>query len=79
MRISGQGIKMCATDKPLNIRDMTKEMEQAEMRLKASILRNVTLPLSSTSNAAGTGSPSESKMRGSTPWIKYSIKRQGMN
>jgi len=34
MRISEQGIKMCETVKPHNIRDMTKEMEEAEMRLR---------------------------------------------
>jgi len=34
MQKSKQGVKMCATIKPHNIRDMTKEMEQAEMRLR---------------------------------------------
>jgi len=36
-----------------NIRDMVKEMEQAKMRLKASMPRDVTLPISSTSSVAG--------------------------
>ena len=53
MRISGQGIKMCATVKPHNIRDITKEMEQEEMRLNASMPRDVTLQISSTSSVAG--------------------------
>jgi len=37
MQTSGQGIKICATVKP---RDMTKEMEQAKMRLKAFMPRD---------------------------------------
>jgi len=54
---------MCAMVKPHNIRDMTKDMEQAKMRLKASMSRNVTLPLSSISRATGerTNGPSEPK------------------
>jgi len=73
---------MCATVKPHNIRDMTKEMEQAEMRLKASILRDITLPISSILSVAGesvSGLSALKKRRGSTPFIKHSIKRQGMN
>jgi len=60
-----------------NIRDMIKEMEHSEMRLKASISRTVTLSISSTSNATGESSsdPSESKKRRrSTPWIKLNKK-----
>ena len=70
---------MCATVKPQYIRDMTQEMKQAEMKLKASMPRSVTMPLSSTSCATGgSTSPSEpKKRRGSTLWIKHSIKRQG--
>ena len=47
---------------------MTKEMEQAEMRLKASVPRDVTLPIFSTSSVAGgsASGPSEPKKRGST-------------
>jgi len=65
MRISGQAIKMCATVKPHNIRDITKEMEQAEMRLKASMPRDVTLPISSTSSVVGESAsgPSAPKKR----------------
>ena len=65
MRISRQRIKMCATVKPHNIRDMTKEMEQAEMRLKVFMLRDVTLPISSTSSVAGKSAsgPSAPKKR----------------
>jgi len=37
---------MCAMVKPHIIKDMTKEMEQTEMRLKAFIPRDVTLPIS---------------------------------
>jgi len=57
---------MCATIKPHNIRNMTKEMEQAKMRLKASMYRTITLSLSSTSSATGGGAsgPSEAKKRG---------------
>jgi len=69
---------MCATIKPHNIRNVTKEMEQAKMRLKVSMCRTITLSLSSTSSAAGGGAsgPSEAKKRrGSTSWIKHSIKR----
>ena len=72
---------MCATVKPHSIWDMKKEMEQAEMRLKAFMPRTVTLPLSLMSSAAdGSASgPSEpKKRRGPTPWIKHSIKRQKM-
>ena len=82
MRISGQRIKMCATIKLHNIRDMTKEMEQAEMRLKVSMPRDVTLSIFSTSSVAGrsaSGPSAPKKGRGSTPFIKHSIKRQGMN
>jgi len=63
MQISGQGIKMCATVKPHNTRDMTKEMEQVKMRMKASMLRNITLILFSTSSVtSGSASgPSELK------------------
>ena len=78
MRISGQEIKMCATVKPHNIRDMTKEMEQAEMRLKAFMPMDVTLPISSTSSMAGgsaSGPSAPKKRRGSTLLIKNSIKR----
>ena len=81
MRIILVGIKMNQSVKSHNIRDMTKEMEQAEMRLKAFMPRTVTLPLSLMSSAAdGSASgPSEpKKRRGSTPWIKHSIKRQKM-
>jgi len=46
MQISRQEMEMCATVKSYNVRDMTKEMEQAEMRLKTFMLRTVTLPLS---------------------------------
>ena len=73
---------MCVTIKPHNTREMTKGMEQAIMRLKIAIPRNITLPFSSMSSAAGESisGPSEpKKRRGSTPWIKHSIKRQGMN
>ena len=51
--------------KPHNIRDMTKKMEQAKIKLKASIPNNVTLPLSSTLGAAGgnASGPSEPKKR----------------
>jgi len=35
---------------PHNIRDMTKKMEQVKMRLKTSMPRDITLPISSTSN-----------------------------
>ena len=78
MRISGQKIKMCVTVKPHNIMDMTKEMEKEKMRLKASMPRDITVPISSTSNVAG-GSASDpsapKKRRGSTLLIKHSIKR----
>ena len=71
MQISEQRIKMCATVKSHNTRDMTKEIEQAKMRLKISMPRNVTLNLSSMSSATG-GSASvprePKKRRGSTPW-----------
>ena len=69
---------MWATVKPW---DMTKNMEQVEMRLKASMCRNVNLPLSSMSSVAGESAsgPSEPKKRGSTSWIKHSIKRRDMN
>jgi len=73
---------MCATVKPHDTRDMTKEMEQAKMRLKASMPRNVTLPISSTSSMAGESASDPNapkKRRGSTLLIKHSIKRQGMN
>ena len=73
---------MCAIVKPYNIRDMTKEMEQAKMRLKASIPMSVTLLISSTSSVAGestSGLSELKKRRGSTPWIKHSIRRQEMN
>ena len=69
---------MCATVKPHNIRDMTKEMEQVKMRLKASMPRDVTLLISSTLSVAGgsaNGPSAPKKRRGSTPLIKYSIKR----
>ena len=82
MRISGQKIKMCATIKPHNMRDMTKEMGQAKMILKASMPRNVTLPLFSTSSVIGKSAsgPSEPKKRmGPTMWIKHSIERQGID
>ena len=36
-----------------NIRDMTKEIEQAEARVKASMSRTATLPTSSTSSTTG--------------------------
>jgi len=57
---------MCAMVKPHNIRDMTKAMEQAEMRLKASIPRDVTLSISLTSSVtSGSASgPSVPKKRG---------------
>ena len=65
MWISEKGIKMCATVEPHNIRDMTKDIEQAEMRLKASMPRNITLLLSSTSSAVdeSASGPSEPKKR----------------
>ena len=53
MRISGQGIKMCAMIKPHNIRNTIKKMEHAEMKLKTFKPRNVTLSISSTSSVAG--------------------------
>ena len=71
---------MCVTVKPYNTRDMTKEVEQAKMRLKVYMPKNITLPLSLTSSAAdgSTSGPSElKKRRGSTPWIKHSF--QGAN
>ena len=68
MRISGQGIKMCATVKSHNTKGMTKKMEQAELRLKAFMSRNVTLPFSSTSSVAG----------GSTSGLNE-LKRRGFN
>ena len=72
---------MCTIVKPYNIRDMTKKMEQAKMRLKVSISRSVTLPISSTLSAAGgsANSPSAPKKRGLTMWIKHSIERQEKN
>ena len=73
---------MCVTVKPHNRRDMTKEMEQMKMIRKASMPRNITLPLSSTSSAAceSTSGPNEpKKRRGSTLWINHSIKKQEMN
>ena len=72
---------MYAMVKPHNIRDMTNEIEQAKMRLKVSMLRSVTLPLSSMLSATGDSAsgPSEPKKRGSTSWMKHSIKAQGMN
>ena len=44
---------------------MTKEMEQAEMRLKASMSRDIILPISSTSSVAGKSAsgPSAPKKR----------------
>ena len=81
MRISEQRIKMRATVKPHNIRDMTKEMEQEKMRLKVFMPRDVRLPISSTSSVAGrsaSGPSAPKKRRGSTPLIKHSIKRQGI-
>jgi len=48
---------------------MTKDMEQAEMRLKASMPRNITLHLSSTSSAAGRSASGPSKPK----------KRRGVN
>jgi len=73
---------MCVTVKPHNIRDMAKEIEQAKMRLKASTLRGVTLPISSTLSVTGGSSSGPSvlkKRRGLTSLIKHSIKRQEMN
>jgi len=67
MRISGQEIKMCVTVKAHNIRDMTKELEQAEIRLKASMPRDVTLKISSTSSMVGgsaSGPSAPKKIRG---------------
>jgi len=52
-----------------NIRDVTKEMEQAKLRLKASMPRTVTLPLSSTSSAAG----------GSASGLSELKRRRGVN
>jgi len=78
MRISRQRIKMSATVKPHNIRGMTKEMKQAEMRLKAFMPGDVTLPISSTSSVvdgSSSGSSSPKKRRVSTLLIKHSIKR----
>jgi len=60
---------MCATVKPHNIRDMTNEIEQVKMRLKAYMLKNIILPLSSASSVAGesaSGSSEPKKRRGST-------------
>ena len=64
--------------KPRNIKDMTKDMEQAEMKLKASMPKSVTLHLSSTSSVAGgsaSGPSAPKKRMGKTPLIKHSIKR----
>ena len=61
---------------------MTKKMEQMEMRLKASMSKDVTLPISSMSSVAGESASGPSvpkKGRGSTLLIKHSIKKQGMN
>ena len=55
------------TIKPHSIRGMTKDMEQAEMKLRTSMPRNVTLHLSSMSSAVGENAsgPSEpKKLRG---------------
>ena len=41
---------MCSSVKSHNIRDMTKEMEQIEARVKASMFRTVTLSTFSTSS-----------------------------
>ena len=72
MQISEQGIKMCVMVKPHNVRDVTKEMEQAKMRLKVSMPRDVILSISSTSSVASgsASSPSAPKKRGSTSLIK---------
>jgi len=64
---SGQGIKICATVKAHNIRDIIKEMEQAKMRLKVFMPRDVTLPISSTSSVVG----------GSTSGLSALKKRMG--
>jgi len=64
--------KMCITVKPHNIRDMTKDMEQVEMKIKASMPKKVTLSLCSPSSAASESAsdPSElKKRRGSTSWF----------
>ena len=53
---------MCPTFKLHNIRDMTKEIEQAEMRLKTFIPRSVTLSISSVAGESASG-PSEQKNR----------------
>ena len=56
---------MCVTVKLHNIKDMMKDMEQAKMKLKVSMFRNVALSLSSISSAAGKSAsgPSELKKR----------------
>ena len=54
---------MCQSVNLHNIREMTKEIEQTEMRLKAFMPRSITLPLSSTSSATGgsASGPSETE------------------
>jgi len=82
MRISEQEIKMCATVKPHNIKDIIKEMEQAEMRLKAFMPRDVRLSISSTSSVtdgSARGPSALKKRKRTTPLIKHSIKRKGIN
>jgi len=55
---------MCSSVKFHNIRDTTKDMEQVEARVKASMSRTVTLPTSSSSSmAGGRGSASASMSR----------------
>jgi len=52
---------MCAMVKPHHISGMTKDIEQVKIRLKASILRNITLPLFSTSSVIGVSASSLSE------------------
>jgi len=60
---------------------MTKEMEQAEMRLKASMPRDVTLPISSTLNVVGgsASGPSAPKKRRGVNTVDQAFNKEARN